>query len=286
VNLPTPERFTAPSGLGLAVYDWGGAGPPTLLAHPTGFHGLAWAPTAERLVAAGRRVWSFDFRGHGDSDPAPDGYAWSGFADDALAVVEHLGLAGDATLLAVGHSKGGTALLLGELERPGTYARVWAYEPIVFPSAAPLDPQPDNPMSNVARRRRAVWASPDEAFAAYGSKPPLSSLTPDALHAYVFGGMREQADGTWTLKCAPADEAAMFAMGPSNGLWSRLSDVDAPVVVASGAHTDAINPKLARMVAERIPQGRLEVFDDLGHFGPMEDPDACVASMLAFATDT
>jgi pimeloyl-ACP methyl ester carboxylesterase len=228
-------------------------------------------------------VWSFDFRGHGDSDPAPDGYAWSGFADDAFAVVDHLGLAGDPALLAVGHSKGGTALLLGELARPGTYPRIWGYEPIVFPSDAPLDPQPDNPMSNAARRRRAVWASPDEALAAYSSKPPLDSLTPDALHAYVFGGMREQADATWTLTCAPADEAAMFAMGAANGLWGRLSGVDCPVVVASGAHTNAISPKLAQMIVERLPHGRLEVFEELGHFGPMEDPDACVTSMLDFA---
>ena len=37
--------------------------PRILLAHPTGFHGRVWAPVAERLVAAGRHVWSLDFRG-------------------------------------------------------------------------------------------------------------------------------------------------------------------------------------------------------------------------------
>src|SRR4051794_39272515 len=80
------HSFVAPSGLTLAVHDWGGDGDPVLLSHPTGFHGVAWQPTAERLVARGRRVWSFDFRGHGDSDPAPDGtYSWDGFADDAEA---------------------------------------------------------------------------------------------------------------------------------------------------------------------------------------------------------
>ncbi|MGZ8752594.1 MAG: alpha/beta fold hydrolase [Acidimicrobiia bacterium] len=283
MNLPPPARFTAPSGLDLAVYDWGGDGPPTLLAHPTGFHGLAWAPAAERLVASGRCVWSFDFRGHGDSDPSPSGYAWSGFADDALAVVGHLGLAGDPGLLAVGHSKGGTSLLLGELDRPGTYPRIWAYEPIVFPTDAPLEPRPDNPMSNAARRRRAVWPSPDDAFAAYAAKPPLDALDPDGLRAYVKGGLREQDDGTWTLKCTPDAEAAVFAMGAANGLWGRLPGVGCPVLVACGAGTDAINSELAQMITDRLPHARLEVFEDLGHFGPMEDPDACVASMLSFA---
>jgi pimeloyl-ACP methyl ester carboxylesterase len=122
----TEHSFVAPSGLSLAVHDWGGTGDPVLLSHPTGFHGVAWQPVAERLVARGRRVWSFDFRGHGDSDPAPGGYYhWSGFADDARAVADHLGLSGDPTLLAAGHSKGGASVLLGAIaaSRDGHTAR-------------------------------------------------------------------------------------------------------------------------------------------------------------------
>ena len=50
MSLPAPERFTAPWGLGLAVYDWGGDGPPVLLAHPTGFNGRAWVDTGRHLL--------------------------------------------------------------------------------------------------------------------------------------------------------------------------------------------------------------------------------------------
>ena len=78
----------------------------------------------------------------------------------------------------------------------------------------------------------------------------------------------------------------MYRMGAANGLYARLPGVGCPVLVACGARTDAINPKLAAMIVDRLPDGRLEVFDDLGHFGPMEDPDACVASILAFAAAT
>jgi pimeloyl-ACP methyl ester carboxylesterase len=103
---PRTYKIAGPVG-DLAVHDWGGTGAPVLLAHPTGFHGRLWAPVAERLVGAGRRVWSFDFRGHGDSyapGPVGDAYAWAGFAADALAVVDHLGIAGDPALIACGHS--------------------------------------------------------------------------------------------------------------------------------------------------------------------------------------
>src|SRR5260221_7699854 len=138
-----PRTYTIPGPAGaLAVHDWNDAprnrnGTPILLAHPTGFHGRIWGPVAERLEAAGHRVWSLDFRGHGDSDApvtATDDYSWDGFASDALAVVDHLGIAGDGALLACGHSKGATALLLGEARVPGTFQRIWAFEPIMFPA--------------------------------------------------------------------------------------------------------------------------------------------------------
>ena len=71
-----------------------------------------------------------------------ENYSWHGFADDARAVTRHLGLAGNPHLLACGHSKGGAALLLGEAESPGTYPRIWTYEPIMFPGESPLPAGP------------------------------------------------------------------------------------------------------------------------------------------------
>ena len=48
----------------------------------------------------------------------------------------------------------------------------------------------------------------------------------------------------------------------------------------------AIPPALARRVVDRLPEGRLEVFAGLGHFGPMEDPERVVESMVAFEEST
>lgn len=279
------SSFVSPSGLTLAVHDWGGTGAPVLLAHPTGFHGVVWRPVAERLVAAGRRVWSFDFRGHGDSDPSPDGrYSWHEFADDADAVLDHLGLRGDPDLLVCGHSKGGAALLLVAHRDPTAFPRLWAFEPIVFPfEDTDVEPDPDNPMASAARRRRAVWDSRDEVFASYSARPPLNALTADALHAYVDYGFRDLPDGTVELKCHPEHEAAVFTMGIANGVYGVLEHVAVPVLVACGTDTDAITPKFAERIVARLPQGTLEVWDGLGHFGPIEDPDRAVASMLRSA---
>jgi pimeloyl-ACP methyl ester carboxylesterase len=270
----------------LACYDWGGDGSPVLLAHPTGFHGRAWAPVAARLVHAGRHVFSFDFRGHGDSDRSPTGYHWDGFADDVLAVIDDLGLAHEPTLLAAGHSKGAAALLLAEARVPDTFARLWCYEPIMVPGAEPLEPSLDNPLSVGALKRRFVWDSPDEAFAAFSARPPLNALTPDALHAYIDDGLRARADGRYELKCLPEDEAAVFSMGLAHDAYQRLDEVHCPTVIACGEHSNAIGPAIAEQLAAQLPDGRLEVMPGLGHFGPLEDPDAIVASMLRFAAAT
>jgi pimeloyl-ACP methyl ester carboxylesterase len=289
-----PHSFKIPGPVGaLAVHDWtgsgGGNGAPMLLAHPTGFHGRIWAPVAERLVAAGHRVWSLDFRGHGDSDapdPAGNDYSWAGFASDALAVIDHLGLAGDPGLVACGHSKGGAALLLGEARRRGTYPRIWAFEPIMFPSEhVPFGGMPADefPLARSARRRRNEWASIDEAYAAYSSKPPLNVMTPESLRAYVEYGLRDRGDGVFELKCSPEVEARTYSMAPSNGAWAALPSVNARVVVACGEISTDIGPPLAERVAERLPNGTLEVWPATGHFGPQQDPDACAASILRLA---
>jgi pimeloyl-ACP methyl ester carboxylesterase len=283
---PVSSETVNTEEVALAVYAWGGDGIPVLLAHPTGFHGLAWAPVAERLVERGYRVWSLDFRGHGDSGRSPDGYHWHGFARDVGAVTRHLGLARDPGLLAVGHSKGGTALLLDEARHPGTYARLWCYEPIMFPADQPLPPDFDNPLSRGARRRRATWPSKGEAERNFASKPPLDVLDADALNAYVDHGFRRDKHGGYELKCRPEDEAEVYAMGAANGAFPRLGDVHPPTVVACGENTDAITPVFARVIVDRLPKGTLEVFTGLGHFGPMEDPARVADAIAAFEMTT
>jgi pimeloyl-ACP methyl ester carboxylesterase len=291
----TPHAITTPlvrpDAPALVVHDWGGDGPPVLLCHPTGFHGLVWRPIATRLVAAGKRVWSFDFHGHGDSEPADPslgagGYGWDSYGRDVAAVADHLGLAGDPELVAVGHSKGATAILLADEQDPGTFPRAWCFEPVMIRSDELLPPDHDFPLAVNARKRRAVWSSPDEAYASYAGRPPLDALDPDALHAYVDGGLRQRDDGSWELKCAPEAEAATYAHGVAHGLWTRLGDLTARIHVVCGETTDAIGPAFAERIVERLPHGSLEVMSGVGHFGPIEAPVRAVASILAFDEQT
>lgn len=272
--------FRVPSSddVTLTVHELGGEGPTLLLAHATGFHGRCWAPVAARLP--GYRCVAPDLRGHGDS-PTPYGhdFDWRGFADDILAVVDALD---DRPLFAAGHSKGGAALLLAEERRPGTFRALWCFEPVVFPSTTP-PPRGANPLADAARRRKPRFASLDEAFANYRAKPPFDVLPDESLRAYVEGGFATQPDGSVVLKCQPENEARVYEMGAQHDAYAHLGAVTCPVVIARG-RVEPGPAMFADAIVARLPHGRLEVFDDLGHFAPLEDPDRVAhAVALAFA---
>ncbi len=271
--------FAASSGgVRLALHDLGGDGPPLLLSHATGFHGYVYAPLAAFLRPRWH-CWALDYRGHGDSDPPPaDIVDWSGFGDDALAVIEALDLDG---AIGVGHSMGGATLLMAQLVRPRSFAGLVLFEPIAFPrSAARFEAVP--PIVAAARRRRAVFSSRDDAYDTYASKPPLDVLTPEALRAYVDHGFVDQPDGSVRLKCDPIHEAAIFEAGTRDELFSRLGGVSCPVLVLAGAARDNPPGALAPVVAGALPAGTFERFDQLTHLGPLQDPELVATAVLAF----
>jgi pimeloyl-ACP methyl ester carboxylesterase len=277
--VPPIQQVPSTDGVTLALIDLGGEGPPLLFCHPTGFHGMVWAPLAGHLAGVAHS-WAVDFRGHGDSSvPASMDLAWDRMVDDVLAVVDHLGTAG---LKAVGHSMGGAALLMAEMRRPGTFAGLWLYEPIVMRRWDGVPPS--NPIAAAARRRRPSFPDRDAAYANFAAKPPLNALDPAALRAYVEHGLRPShaADGERAveLKCTPEVEALVFENGVVANAFDRLAEVRIPVTVA--ASEDGGGPaRAAPAIVDTLPRGRLELFPELTHFGPMEDPARIAAAIHA-----
>jgi pimeloyl-ACP methyl ester carboxylesterase len=88
-----------------------------------------------------------------------------------------------------------------------------------------------------ARRRRAVFASRQEAYDNYAGKPPLDALTPEALHAYVDHGFLDRPDGSVELACHPEQEAGIFEGGAGQDAFALLGEVPCPVLVMAGRRT-------------------------------------------------
>jgi pimeloyl-ACP methyl ester carboxylesterase len=260
----------------IALHDLGGDGPPLIWCHATGFHGRVYQPLAAALPH--RRHWALDFRGFGDSTEPTATLTWDGFAEDVLTVVDYLG---SHPIQAFGHSKGGAALLLAELQRPGTFERLYCFEPIVFPSTltAPRAAS-NNPLAESARKRRPAFPSFEAAIEHYRARPRLAVLDPQCLELYVRHGF-VQRDGEVWLKAAPDLEARTYEAATKHGAFDRLAEILCPVLVAASGDGE-IPAKIAPLVAKALPHGRLERFDDLGHLGPIEAPGRVAAAIDDF----
>jgi pimeloyl-ACP methyl ester carboxylesterase len=277
-TLTPTGRATTVDGVGVAYYDLGGTGPVLLLAHATGFCAAVFAPLAARL--AGRfRCIALDARAHGHSDRPPGGdFGWYGFAADIVAVVDELGLDDP---VAVGHSCGAAALLLAEQARPGTFSALYCFEPIVYPGDVALAPGVDsNPLAMGALRRREAFASRDEARKNFSTKAPLDRFDPDALTAYVDNGFGPVAQGIG-LRCRRQDEAQVYAHALAHDAYAHLAEIACPVTLACGAETDAMGPAVLALFAARLGDAPVEVFAGMGHFGPLEDPEAVARSVIS-----
>ena len=273
-------------GVSVAVHELtaSASGPPLLISHATGFCGHAYAPIAHALGDRFQTL-AMDHRGHGATPPPPgwevgEGVDWRRFGDDTLAVARAIDAPGQ--IVGFGHSMGGASLLMAAQRDPWLFSRLVLFEPIARPpSEEPIDAS-GWPIVIGARRRKRGFASFQAAFDNFSSKPPLSLMTPESLRGYVEHGLRPTADGEVELCCPPELEAAIFILGPNNGVWDLLRDVDVPVLVVAGAFEPDQPSASARDITERLPRGELFVLPEQTHFGPFSHPHEIADVISAF----
>lgn len=272
--MPQPvsvRRVASTDGVELAVYDYGGDGPTLLVAHATGFHGRVYDPMLEHL--GGYRRISVDLRGHGDAIAPMDlDYRWESCADDLLAVVDALELDAREPLFGFGHSMGAAALLMAEPRRPGLFAGLVCYEPVIYPPGVTDDDARLGVWVERTRKRRSRFDSFEAAIANYAAKLPYSLLDPAALEAYVHHGFAARPDGTVEIKCRPAVEARLYLMGPHHRAWDTLNEVHCPVTLMRGAVLIPGPAYWAEAIVNELPHVDFLEVEDLGHLGPLENP--------------
>ena len=120
-------------------YEDHGTGKPVVLIHGWPLSGASWEKQVPVLLAAGRRVISYDRRGFGNSSKPTSGYDYDTFAEDLNKLMMKLDL---HNAILVGFSMGG-----GEIARYlGKYGSK-RVERVVFLSSVPpfLLKTPDNP---------------------------------------------------------------------------------------------------------------------------------------------
>jgi pimeloyl-ACP methyl ester carboxylesterase len=113
-------------------YEESGAGEPALLIHGA-LIADSFLPLAREPALAARRLIRYRRRGHGGSDPQPPGFRLEQHAQDALALLTHLGV---ERAHVIGHSGGGTIAVALALAAPGRVHSLALLEPAILPPSA------------------------------------------------------------------------------------------------------------------------------------------------------
>jgi pimeloyl-ACP methyl ester carboxylesterase len=284
----TDATFISSSdGVRLAIHDFGGTASsthsePLVWAHATGFHAHCYQPLAARLGTS-FRSYAFDHRGHGAAEGIdPTNLVWQHYGNDAIAATAHLYSLAKSPLIGVGHSMGGATLLMAAQQQPHMFRALFLYEPIVFPPQGFSDDferKGENPLAGGARKRRAVFDSYDAALDNFSAKLPLNAFDEDVRTQYVRHGFHDIADGI-ALNCAPEQEARTYETGGVAPPWDELHTIDVPTWVMSGKRQPMQPSFIAAHIAEELPHATYVQWDDLGHFGPFEQPDT-ICSFIA-----
>lgn len=285
---PTERRVTGAHGGSLNLLEWSTEGVPLLLVHGFGNEAHIWDDFAP-AVAPYYRTLALDQRGHGDSDPDPEGrYDPDSLVADLEAVADTLGA---ERLVLVAHSLGGRVATLFAGRHPERVAGLVL-----------VDIGPEVDARGKIRIRQDVEASADPVFERVEDYARVLSLAypaarPHAIQRMARHGLRRRDDGRHVLKMDPAlRRAASGKDAPADAeqrerdleraMWDALAALPCPVLVVRGAASDILSADVAdRMVDEVLPNGRLAVVPQAGHSVMTDNPDGFRDAVTAFVLE-
>jgi 3-oxoadipate enol-lactonase len=250
-------------------FERAGSGPPLLFISGTGGDLRAKPSVFDGPLAKTFDLLAYDQRGLGRSSKPDRPYTMADYADDAAALIDHVGW---PSALVLGASFGGMVAQELALRHPARVRRLVLA--CTSPGGEGGSSYPFHDIGHLtgearARhllpisdlRRDAAWAAehPDEyaAMIAYASADPFADEAGRGVGA-----------------------ARQLEARAGHDAWERLARIACPTLIAAGVH-DGIAPLATqRGMAARIPGSRLEVFEG-GHLFMLQDRRALPA-MIEF----
>lgn len=270
------RRFRTRDGLEL-VADAGGDPdrPAVILTHGWGQTRHSWRRTMGSLIARGYHVVSFDTRGHGDSQWAPDGdYRMTMLASDIAEVRRTLG----PRAAVVGASMGGlSGLIAVDREMPGFLDGLVMIDIVLRPASAGVAR-----LVGFMKRHGAGFASLDEAadaVAAYSGQPRAASSTGLArnLRLREDGRYYWHWDPRWTEMGAERDAE----MPDPAELCAPGLDAT-PMLLVRGGASDITDSEGVAQMRQIIPHLELHEIPRAGHMVAGDRNDTFNAGIFAF----
>lgn len=254
------EKFIRSDSVSLNYVDEG-SGPPVLLIHGVGSALDAW----DGVIAAmrpNRRYIRFDLRGHGQSSHTPGPYSLNDFVEDTIALLDHLEI--DNVDL-VGFSLGGLIAQAIALDHPHRLGKLALISTIAGRT-------PDE--REQVRKRAATLKT--EGAAKHLSVAVERWFTDEfrTSQPEVMEARRKRS-----LENNPETYAAAYEVLAGNDLADRLSEITLPTLVMTGENDTGSNPRMARLIHERVKGSELYILPLVKHAVLLESP-AKIAALL------
>jgi len=272
------DRFVDLGGQRFHYTEWGPpAAPPLVLLHGVTGHARTWDDEA-RALSAEWRVLALDQRGHGDSDPAPDGdYTVPSLAGDLAAFADALGL---ARVDLVGLSLGGRVAIAFAAANPERVRRLVV-----------VDIGPDIAAAGRARVGAAMALAPErfetleEALALARMANPRYAEA--RLRDRVRHGLRPLAGGGfgWKYDRALREAVRRGHWRDPVDVWPLWRALQCPTLLVRGAESDVLDAGTAKRMLETQPRARMVEVPGAGHTVPGDRPAEFLAALREFLTD-
>ncbi|HEY2979540.1 MAG TPA: alpha/beta fold hydrolase [Anaerolineales bacterium] len=266
-------------------YSVRGSGPP-LLAHSggPGMDARGWDDFAglDRYFS----IIAIHPRGSGLSDPAPgDAYLLPDYAADLEALRVHLGLEKPAL---IGWSHGGMVAQEYAITYPDALSKLILFDTSAYfgeflgdveAAVQAFKVEPWYPESLAALKKE--WAGE------YETDEDMRRLWVQEMKFYFKDFNRNaEAYGERTqglpLRMLPL-KVFNDREAPTMDLRPRLKAILVPTLIIVGRHDFITNVAMAEEMQKHIPNARLEIFEDSGHFALVEEPDKFRELVRAFA---
>lgn len=241
-----------------------GSGPWVTLSHALGASQAMWAPQVQALSSS-HTVLCYDTRGHGQSGTPPGPYSLEQLADDAAALLSHLGVQQTHW---VGLSLGGMIGQVLALRQPALLRRL-----VLADTNAQVPPA-----------GQAMWTD----RAALARREGMAALVEGTLGRWFTPGFaarepltRQQVGAQIAATPVEGYAACCAAICDLNTL-AQLPGLHHPVLVMVGEEDQATPMAMSRQIAQAWPGAELVVLPGAAHLSNLEQPEAFNREMLRF----
>jgi pimeloyl-ACP methyl ester carboxylesterase len=236
-------------------YEEAGSGAPAILfSHGLFMDHTMFAPQLDAFSGEHRCV-AWNERGHGATESTPDAFTYWDSADDAVALLDHLGI---ERAVFAGMSQGGFLSLRAALAHP---ERVQALI-LIDTQAGVEDPE--------------KLAGYDQLLQAWTGPDGLPQEIADIVAGLILGAPDHHAE--WQAKWRAMDHERVRQVYATlvgrDDITDRLGEIAVPALVVHGSADAAIGVEDAQRMADGLPDAELVLIEGAGHAANLTHPDA------------